>query len=197
MPVVRIREVKHLDQGLIARHQAIAHRPVMSSPRRGSVQVQLLGKLSELIGRDASVQVVLALVVQQVLEPDPPVPADPTEGDLSGLKQADQVRTRDVEHVCGLLGAELHFLREDLNPAALRQQIEDLGEHDCCWTRDDQGILGSDFPDGLNEVVIWVPFEVLVDAPRGTIRDLSVNVLRVDRADTSFEMGTIRSDSEP
>ena len=52
------------------------------------------GKLSELIGRDASVQVVLALVVQQVLEPDPPVPSDPTEGDLSGLKQADQVPNR-------------------------------------------------------------------------------------------------------
>jgi hypothetical protein len=45
------------------------------------------------------------------------------------------------------------FLREDPDSAALRQQIEDLGEHDCCWARDDQGVLGSNFPDGHNRVV--------------------------------------------
>jgi hypothetical protein len=91
----------------------------------GSVQVQLLGKFREPVGCDTPVQIVLALVVHRVFEPDPSMPSDLTEGDLASLKQADQVRTRDVEQGRSLLRAELHFLREDLNlrPCAGRSRI--------------------------------------------------------------------------
>src|SRR3984885_11443968 len=85
-------------------------------------------------------------------------------------------------HCCVL---SVHFLRDDLHPAALCQQVEDLREHDCRRARDDEGVLGSDLAESFDEVIFRVPVQVLLDSPGGARCDLSVNVPRIDRADAA------------
>src|SRR5258707_4307474 len=102
-----------------------------------SVKTQLLAELSQVVGRGAAFQVVLALVLHERLEGNTPVPANLAEGNLSGLQQADEVWPGDVQHVRCLLGSEFGLLRHDLHAPALPEKVEDLREHDRCCARDD------------------------------------------------------------
>src|ERR1700678_2978144 len=78
-----------------------------------------------------------ACKVHEDFEGDPRVPSNLAERYLSGLQQADQVGTRNVQEARRLLRAEFHVLRNDLDAAALCEQIKYLREHDRRGARDD------------------------------------------------------------
>src|SRR5580700_11623435 len=139
-----------------------------------SVQAQLLAQVSQVIGRSPPLRVVLSLVLHERLEGDPPMPTNSAERDLAGFEQADDVGTRNIQHVSCLLGGELGILRDDLDTMPGLQQAENLGKHDHSRTRNHQCVIGTDLAEGLNQVFFRMATQVVADTPRGPACDLGV-----------------------
>ena len=72
--------------------------------------------------------VVAALVVHQILELDPAVGTDASEGDRPALQQGHQEGPRDAEEFGGLLGGQFGVVGDDSDRAAVGDHVEDPPE---------------------------------------------------------------------
>jgi hypothetical protein len=68
----------------------------------------------------------LSLVVHQIVKANSPMRADPAEGNLSFLNEADQKRARHVQQFSGLLGGEFRTHGRQHHGVALSHLDQDV-----------------------------------------------------------------------
>ena len=93
-----------------------------------SLQTQLLIQRGKLAQRSPPLGTCVGLVGQHVLHRQPPLFSNHTGRQRAALNQADEIRSRNIKQLCGLLGGEFGLNRDKRYRVAGGQLFQPLGK---------------------------------------------------------------------